>query len=223
MNIKNRLKAFLRNNKYMILMLAIMTTYIIVLIHVFGIVPAAFEIVSTTIGIIYLDLLRRQHPLGLVSNILFSAMLVFWFLPKGLFGQVVLRASMGIINIFGLYCWLRPKREKKELVPSWLPRKFQLCVYSGALILSASIAFLYGLKTSMDWTYAILALMGCAMMSKKKIDAWVIWLIAEIFFGIPLFLTSESWMNVLFCVFAASNEIAAIKQWSNGVKQKIKF
>jgi hypothetical protein len=218
MNIKSKLEAFFRNNKYMILMFAIMIIYIIVLRHVVGIVPATFEIISITIGIIYLDLLRRQNPLGLVSSILFLAMLICWFASIGLFGQVVTRASMLTINIFGLYFWLHPKGESKELIPSWLSGKFRFCIYSGVLILAAGIAFLYGLKTSMDWTYTSLALIGCAMVSKKKIDAWVMWLIAEIFFGIPLFLMSESWMNILFCIFSASSEIAAITQWNKSKK-----
>ena len=210
----SRLEAFFLNNKYIILMLAIMTIYIIILRLIFGIIPETFEIISITMGVICLDLLRRQNSLAFISNILFSAMLIFWFVSIGLFGQVVMRTSMLIINAFGLYFWLRPKGENKELIPSWLSKKFQFCIYSGILILPISILLLYGLKESMDWTYSVLVLTGYAMMSKKKIDSWILWLISDVFFGIPLFLISGSWMNVLFCIFLITSEIAAIKQWS---------
>ena len=194
-------------------MLAIMTAYVIILRLAFGITPKTFEIISVTMGVIFLDLLRRQDPSAFVFGALFSGMLIFWFVSIGLFGQVVMRASMLAISILGLYFWRRPKEEKKEFMPSWLSRKVQFCIYSGIIIFPVSILLLYGLKEAMDWTYSILVLTGYALVSKKKIDGWSIWLISDVFFGVPLFLMSGSWMSVLYCAFLISSEIAAIKQW----------
>ena len=206
-------KNFLRENKFIFLMLGVAVIYVAVLRGVFGIYPATLEMLAIVFAVIQFDLFRRQKMAAFIFNIINCALLIIWFSSIGLYGQVTLRSVFILLNLVGLYLWLRPKiLDKKELQPTWLPNIIRAPIYLAVILFVLFVFFRYGLITSMDWAYTVCAAVGNVMIAKKKIDAWVIWLITDLI-GIPLFLMTGSWMYLLITVFMIGIEIAALKSW----------
>ncbi|MDR2412916.1 MAG: nicotinamide riboside transporter PnuC [Rickettsiales bacterium] len=208
------MKRILLENKYILLMLGISAAYIVVLQHVFGIVPSLVETIAVIFGIIQLDLFRRQKPAGFVFNILYSGFLIFWFASIMLYGQVAMRAIFVVINLFGLYFWLKPQIGKtKELKPSWLSYKVKIPAYIAIIAFGAVVWKAESLKISADWMYALAAVIGQIFISKKKIDSWVLWLCNDVLIGLPLFFLSGSWMYLMMTVFMIFGEVGSILSW----------
>ena len=203
-------------------MLGIAAAYVLVLRLGFGIIPARIEAIATVFGIIQMDLFRREKPAAFIFSILYCAFLAWWFASIGLYGQVAMRGAFIVINLFGIYFWLRPRIvENKELEPTWLPNKIRLPIYGAFIVIGSLGAALYGLRASADWLYALMALTGQVFISKKKIDCWVLWLAADTFVGLPLFFIAGSWMYLLLIGFMIINGFVSIKLWGDeGRKQK---
>ena len=208
------IKNFFAENKHMLAVLVVMAAYILILYYAFGIRPHAIEFSAAALGIISLDLLRRQKSAGFVFGVLSCALLICWFASIDLYGQIAMRAVLLGTNLLGLYFWLRPRIQSgQELKPSWLSAQIRAPFLAILAAVGAAIWAGDGFLSSLDWMSALVIIVGNILLAKKKIDAWILLLVGDGLLGIPLAVMSGSWMVLFMLCFLVIIEISSIIQW----------
>ncbi len=115
-------------------------------------------------------------PIGIIGQILFF----FLFLKNGLFGQVILQVFFTCISIYGWYYWDRDSGKKiktlglKNIIIYSLITAF-LCLL-GTFILG----FFQTKYVMLDASITVMSMIAVFGLSKKYLDAWVLWVIVDI-------------------------------------------
>ncbi|MCL1902417.1 MAG: nicotinamide riboside transporter PnuC [Alphaproteobacteria bacterium] len=207
------IKNFFIDNRVMLIMLAFAAAFEAVLRLAFGISAPPIELATVAVGIISLDLGRRQKVSNFFFNIIFSALTIYWFSQIGLYGQVAMRSVMAVIFIVGIYFWLHPDKNKKLIRPTHLHPAARIIIYGGILILAAVLCFQFGAVKAMDYTVMTMVIIGAMLLTRKKIDVWILYLIADTI-SIFLFISTGGFAYLAFLLCAIYNEAKAAREWN---------
>ncbi len=182
--------------------------------------PSWLELVGTSTGLCNVWLLRKQNivawPFGIVS--VTAVGLVFYRL--GLMGQAWLHLFYFLpINWWAWYHWVRGGEHRTELHVSWTHWKewlFHVPLFLVATYLVASFFDrVYDRAVFVYWDATIVAASVIAqwLLSRKKIESWVLWVGPVDASAILLFsLTGAYMFSALYIVFLL-NASAAIYEW----------
>lgn len=184
------------------------------------------EITAVTFGIISVLFARKNnilvYPTGLVSTILYVYILFEW----KLFGDFIINIYYSIMSVLGWYLWSRKKNGEEKFPISIMSRKDYII---SILIFILTLLFIMLVYHFFDkfthWTAYVdtlttaLFFVGMWLMAKRKIENWIIWIIADII-SVPLYfykgLTFSSLQFLLFTIFAILGYI----EWKRNLQKQ---
>lgn len=185
------------------------------------------ELTAVLFGIISVLFARKNnilvYPTGLVSTLIFVYILLEW----KLFGDFIINIYYSIMSVLGWYLWTRKKNGADEFPISVMNRKDYLIstlIFTGTLLFIALVYQFFDKFT--DWTAYVdtlttaLFFVGMWLMAKRKIENWIIWVIADII-SVPLYfykgLTFSSMQFLLFTIIA----ILGYLEWKRFLQKTI--
>jgi nicotinamide mononucleotide transporter len=185
------------------------------------------ELVAVVFGIISVLFARKNnilvYPTGLVSTILY----VYILFEFQLFGDLIINFYYTIMSVLGWYLWSKTKDGEDEFPISTINRKEILV---STLIFTITLTFValvyYFFDKFTHWTAYVDALttglffVGMWLMAKRKIENWILWIIADAI-SIPLYfykgLTFSSFQFIIFTIIA----ILGYKEWKRFLPKTI--
>lgn len=185
------------------------------------------ELIAVVFGIISVLFARKNnilvYPTGLVSTILY----VYILFEFQLYGDLIINFYYTIMSFLGWYLWSKTKNGEDEFPISTINRKE--CIISALIfiITLTFVAFVYHFFDKFThWTAYVdafttgLFFVGMWLMAKRKIENWILWIIADVI-SIPLYfykgLTFSSFQFILFTIIA----ILGYKEWRNFLQKTI--
>lgn len=187
----------------------------------------ALELVAVVFGVISVLFARKNnilvYPTGLVSTILY----VYILYEFQLYGDLIINFYYTIMSFLGWYLWAKTKDGNDEFPISNINRKEILV---STLIFTITLTFVALVYHFFDkftnWTAYVDALttglffVGMWLMAKRKIENWILWIIANAI-SIPLYfykgLTFSSFQFILFTIIA----ILGYKEWKRFLQKTI--
>ena len=185
------------------------------------------ELIAVVFGIISVLFARKNnilvYPTGLVSTILY----VYILFEFQLYGDLIINFYYTIMSFLGWYLWSKTKNGEDEFPISTINRKE--CIISALIfiITLTFVAFVYHFFDKFThWTAYVdafttgLFFVGMWLMAKRKIENWILWIIADAI-SIPLYfykgLTFSSFQFILFTIIA----ILGYKEWKRFLQKTI--
>ncbi len=187
----------------------------------------ALELVAVVFGVISVLFARKNnilvYPTGLVSTILY----VYILFEFQLYGDLIINFYYTIMSFLGWYLWSKTKDGEDEFPISTINRKEILVSTLIFTITLTFVALVYHFFDKFtDWTAYVDALttglffVGMWLMAKRKIENWILWIIADAI-SIPLYfykgLTFSSFQFILFTIIA----ILGYKEWKRFLQKTI--
>ena len=187
----------------------------------------ALELIAVVFGIISVLFARKNnilvYPTGLVSTILY----VYILFEFQLYGDLIINFYYTIMSFLGWYLWSKTKEGEDEFPISTINRKEILVSTLIFTITLTFVALVYHFFDKFtDWTAYVDALttglffVGMWLMAKRKIENWMLWIIADAI-SIPLYfykgLTFSSFQFILFTIIA----ILGYKEWKRFLQKTI--
>ena len=185
------------------------------------------ELTAVLFGIVSVLFARKNnilvYPTGLVSTLIFVYILLEW----KLFGDFIINIYYSIMSVLGWYLWTRKKNGADEFPISIMNGKDYLIsslIFTITLLFVALVYQFFDKFT--DWTAYVdtlttaLFFVGMWLMAKRKIENWIIWVIADII-SVPLYfykgLTFSSMQFLLFTIIA----ILGYLEWKRLLQKQI--
>jgi len=185
------------------------------------------ELTAVVFGIISVLFARKNnilvYPTGLVSTLIYVYILLEW----KLFGDFIINIYYSIMSILGWYLWTRKKNGATEFPISVMNRKDYLIssmIFTGTLLFVALVYYFFDKFT--HWTAYVdtlttaLFFVGMWLMAKRKIENWLLWIVADII-SVPLYfykgLTFSSVQFLLFTIIAILGYI----EWRKFLQKQI--
>ena len=187
----------------------------------------ALELVAVVFGVISVLFARKNnilvYPTGLISTILY----VYILFEFQLYGDLIINGYYSIMSVLGWYLWSKTKDGHDEFPISNINRKEILVSTLIFTITLTFVALVYHFFDKFtDWTAYVDALttglffVGMWLMAKRKIENWILWIIADAI-SIPLYfykgLTFSSFQFILFTIIA----ILGYKEWKRFLQKTI--
>jgi len=185
------------------------------------------ELTAVVFGIISVLFARKSnilvYPTGLVSTLIYVYILLEW----KLFGDFIINIYYSVMSILGWYLWTRKKNGATEFPISVMNRKDYLIssiIFTGTLLFVALVYYFFDKFT--HWTAYVdtlttaLFFVGMWLMAKRKIENWLLWIVADII-SVPLYfykgLTFSSIQFLLFTIIAILGYI----EWRKFLQKQI--
>ena len=187
----------------------------------------ALEFIAVVFGVISVLFAKKNnilvYPTGLVSTILF----VYILYKFQLYGDLIINIYYSIMSFLGWYLWSKTKGGHEEFPISTISRKEFVISSLIFLITLTFVALIYYFFDKFThWTAYVDALttglffVGMWLMAKRKIENWILWIIADAI-SIPLYLykglTFSSFQFILFTIIA----ILGYKEWKRFLQKTI--
>lgn len=170
------------------------------------------ELIAVGFGIISVWFAKKNnilvYPTGLVSTLIF----VYILLEFQLYGDLIINIYYSIMSILGWYLWSRTKNGTVEFPISMMTKKdffISLLIFVITLLFVVFVYVFFDKFT--DWTAYVDALttglffVGMWLMAKRKVENWIIWIVADVI-SIPLYfhkgLTFSSLQFSIFTILA---------------------
>lgn len=185
------------------------------------------ELVAVLFGIISVLFARKNnilvYPTGLISTILY----VYILFKFQLYGDLIINGYYSIMSVLGWYLWSKTKDGEDEFPISSINRKEFIISVLIFIITLTFVAFVYHFFDKFThWTAYVDALttglffVGMWLMAKRKIENWILWIIADII-SVPLYfykgLTFSSFQFIVFTIIA----ILGYKEWKRFLQKTI--
>ena len=146
--------------------------------------PSAIELLGFLTGATCVALLVRQNiwnwPIGIANNVLFIVL----FYRSGLYADVGLQAFYIAISIYGWWSWLHGGRDHGALKVGRVPWTVAPLLLLGVALATAGLTWLLRHYTNstvpvFDSLITALSLAAQFMMTRKWIENWGVWILAN--------------------------------------------
>ena len=170
------------------------------------------EIIAVLFGLISVLFARVNnilvYPTGIISTLIFVYLLFQW----SLIGDFLINIYYTIMSIYGWILWTKRKNDDLEYpIATMNTKDFKKSIVLFTLtILFVIIIYIYFDKFT-SWTAYVdtfttgLFFVGMWMMAQRKIENWIVWIIAD-FISIPLYFykgyTLTSLQYIVFTILA---------------------
>ncbi|WP_028104235.1 nicotinamide riboside transporter PnuC [Pseudoduganella violaceinigra] len=192
-------------------------------ISLFGLATTTpLELVSFALSVLTVWLNIRQNHWAWLFAILSSAMYGVVFFGAKLYGDMALQGVFMAVSFWGWYQWLRGDAGKALAVSSLTLRGR---ILSGAAWLAGFAILAWFLRNftdtdvpNVDAFLTAGSLVGQALLSRKKIENWHVWIIVDVLY-IPLYLHKGLMPTaVLYGMFVAM-AVAGLLAWQSSSAQ----
>jgi len=146
--------------------------------------PGWMEVFGFVTGAACVALLVRQNiwnwPLGIANNLVFIAL----FYRTGLYADVGLQGFYIVISVYGWWSWLHGGRDHGALTVSRVKPAIGLLLALAVGLITASLTWLLRRYTNstvpvLDSLITALSLVAQFMMTRKWIENWPVWIVAN--------------------------------------------
>lgn len=185
------------------------------------------EVTAVLFGIISVWFAKNNsilvYPTGLISTMIY----VYILAEFNLYGDLIINIYYSIMSIVGWYLWHKKKNGEDAYpisVMKALDYKVSTIIFIATILFIVFVYYFFGKFTHwtayLDTCTTALFFVGMWLMAKRKIENWIIWIVADII-SIPLYfykgLTFSSFQFLLFTIIA----ILGYKEWKKHLLQKI--
>jgi nicotinamide mononucleotide transporter len=175
------------------------------------------EIIAVLFSLICTWLAVKKHilnwPMGIIAVIAY--MLLFY--KEKLYADMVLQVIFMIQGFYGWYNWVH-KKEESEITVSCL--SFKKRILYVAIIIGLSLTWAYLLinftnasSPLVDSFVATTSLVANWLMAKKKIENWILWIIADIIY-VALFWYKELYLSSFIYLVFLCLAYKGYKDWN---------
>ena len=185
------------------------------------------EITAVVFGIISVLFARKNnilvYPTGLISTLIF----IYILYNFKLYGEFIINIYYSVMSILGWYLWSRRNNGQEEFPISIMNSKeykISGLIFTVTLLFIALVYHFFDKFTDLtayvDAFTTALFFVGMWLMAKRKIENWIVWIIADII-SVPLYfykgLTFSSLQFLLFTIIAILGYI----EWKKILQKKI--
>jgi nicotinamide mononucleotide transporter len=185
------------------------------------------EITAVVFGIISVLFARKNnilvYPTGLISTLIF----IYILYNFKLYGEFIINIYYSVMSILGWYLWSRRNNGQEEFPISIMnlkEYKISGLIFTATLLFIALVYHFFDKFTDLtayvDAFTTALFFVGMWLMAKRKIENWIVWIIADII-SVPLYfykgLTVSSLQFIVFTIIA----ILGYKEWKIFLQKKI--
>lgn len=163
------------------------------------------EIIATIFGVICVGLTIKQHiacwPAGLVQVILY----IFVFYQAKLYADMVLHVIYVLLSIYGWYHWAINKSDTQSTGVSTEGKFIYMYVFI-CLISSVILGLVFTIYTDASFPYTDSFIMSASLiaqwlMSRKKLESWVFWILTDIVAIYVYWYKELYWTTGLYIIF----------------------
>lgn len=185
------------------------------------------EITAVVFGIISVLFARKNnilvYPTGLISTLIF----IYILYNFKLYGEFIINIYYSAMSIIGWYLWSRKNNGQEEFPISIMNSKeykISGLIFTATLLFIALVYHFFDKFTDLtayvDAFTTALFFVGMWLMAKRKIENWIVWIIADII-SVPLYfskgLTVSSLQFIVFTIIAVLGYI----EWKIFLQKKI--
>ena len=185
------------------------------------------EITAVVFGIISVLFARKNnilvYPTGLISTLIF----IYILYNFKLYGEFIINIYYSVMSILGWYLWSRRNNGQEEFPISIMNSKeykISGLIFTVTLLFIALVYHFFDKFTDLtayvDAFTTALFFVGMWLMAKRKIENWIVWIIADII-SVPLYfykgLTVSSLQFIVFTIIAILGYI----EWKIFLQKKI--
>ncbi|NDI85961.1 nicotinamide riboside transporter PnuC [Undibacterium crateris] len=176
------------------------------------------ELLSFVLSVLTVLLNIRQIHWAWLFSILSSALYGIVFFSSRLYGDSGLQMVFVVVSVYGWYCWLQGSKQSQEMPVTSLNlmQRFAaiLAWLSGFVILSLFLKTYTDTDVPyMDGFLTAGSLVGQLLLSRKKIENWLIWIAVDVLY-VGLYLSKGLVLTaILYGIFVVLAAIG-LKQWS---------
>jgi nicotinamide mononucleotide transporter len=185
------------------------------------------EITAVVFGIISVLFARKNnilvYPTGLISTLIF----IYILYNFKLYGEFIINIYYSAMSIIGWYLWSRRNNGQEEFPISIMNSKeykISSLIFTVTLLFIALVYHFFDKFTDLtayvDAFTTALFFVGMWLMAKRKIENWIVWIIADII-SVPLYfykgLTVSSLQFIVFTIIAVLGYI----EWKIFLQKKI--
>lgn len=182
------------------------------------------EIVVVVLGLLYIVLIAMEVRAGWIAGVMGSALFVVSNIYQHLYMDMVLNSYYVVAGIYGWYIWGR-KDHGTTLPVANIPKPLLGVLLAGSAVLT--VAFGYGLSQFtnnslpyLDAGVTILSLLATWMSTRKYIENWLLWLVADPLAIILYYYKGGVFYPMLFAIYtgmAAYGYLSWRKHMKNGI------
>jgi nicotinamide mononucleotide transporter len=185
------------------------------------------EITAVVFGIISVLFARKNnilvYPTGLISTLIF----IYILYNFKLYGEFIINIYYSAMSIIGWYLWSRKNNGQEEFPISIMNSKeykISGLIFTATLLFIALVYHFFDKFTDLtayvDAFTTALFFVGMWLMAKRKIENWIVWIIADII-SVPLYffkgLTVSSLQFIVFTIIA----VLGYREWKIFLQKKI--
>ena len=178
------------------------------------------ETIAATLGVIYVLLAAKQNYICWISGILMVSIYGWIFYQEKIFANMFLQMIYFVMSLYGLYCWIRKKKENDTKIGTMDKSYLLLMLVLLVILTAATYLMLQKTNSTMLFADAITAAAGLLatwMQAKKYIENWLVFIPTDIlltymFYEQGLFITSG--LYVIYSFLA----IYAYYTWKKSLK-----
>lgn len=198
-------------------------------INTSNIISILITYIAGLTGVLCVFLVAKENILNYLFGIISVSL---WFIYVVLWSPLIWDALINIIylilNFYGLYYWLNPKKNQKSKNKIALTRKLTIkeCIlYSLSGIIAIVILSFIGRKIGRyesntqavtDAASTVFAILGQWFMSIKVLENWYMWIIVNII-SIPLYISIGSYTLAMVWVAYLVNAIYGFIMWKKNM------
>lgn len=176
------------------------------------------EILSFVLSVLTVLLNIRQIHWAWLFSILSSALYGIVFFSTRLYGDSGLQMVFVVVSVYGWYCWLQGGKQSQEMPVTSLNLMQRFAAILAWLSVFVILSLFLKSFTDTDVPYmdgflTAGSLVGQLLLSRKKIENWLIWIAVDVLY-VGLYLSKGLMLTaILYGIFVVLAAIG-LKQWS---------
>lgn len=187
-----------------------------------GVMTTPLELISFVLAFITILLNIRQNHWAWLFSIVSSVLYGFVFFDSKLYGDTALQGMFVLISVWGWYQWLRGGNAHAPLVVSVLSFKGRMRSISFWLVAYLVLSDLLWRYTDtdvprMDGFLTAGSMLGQFLLSKKKIENWLIWIVVDVLY-IGLYIHKDLYLTAFLYGLFAVMAVAGWLAWHRAAK-----
>ena len=186
------------------------------------------EYIAVFAGIISVWYSRKEnilvYPIGLINTIFY----IYLSYKQGLLGEASVNIYYTIMSIYGWYMWSRRDAQKQVVLhisksssKEWMQQLaffvlFYISIFAALTFLKRDFSI-----ATIPWADALAsasAYTGMWLMTKKKLESWIWWIVTNIA-SIPLYFVKTYVFTSVYYVVLLGLAIAGLIEWNKRLKQ----
>ncbi len=166
----------------------------------------ALEIVGVAFGLISVYLSTKEKIASWPTAIVNVGIFFFVFWEAKLYADAGLQIVYLLLSIYGWYEWLYGGAQKTPLVVSRAPLKHWIVLIVLAVLFGVGLGSFMAKHTDspvpyLDASLTAASLVAQWMMTKKQLENWIVWILANIVYVPTMIARGLPWTSFQYAVF----------------------